>query len=41
MEWPNELVEVCQDRLLDDVRPKESAPNASDRIAKAQSELDA
>lgn len=41
MEWPNELVEVFQDPLLDDVRPKVSAPNASDRKAKAQSELDA
>ena len=41
MEWPNELLEVFQDPLLDDVRPKVSAPHASDRIAKAQSELDA
>ena len=41
MEWPNELLEVFQDPLLDDVRPKVSAPNTSDRIAKAQSELDA
>ena len=41
MEWPNELIEVFQDPLLDDVRPKVSAPNASDRIAKAHSELDA
>ena len=41
MEWPNELLEVFQDPLLDDVRSKVSAPNTSDRIAKAQSELDA
>ena len=41
MEWPNELLEVFQDPLLDDVRPKVSSPNTSDRIAKAQSELDA
>ena len=41
MEWPNVLLEVFKDPLLDDVRPKVIAPTASDRIAKAQSELDA
>ena len=33
MEWPKELLELFDDPLLDDVRPKASAPTPQDRMA--------
>ncbi|EJW92718.1 hypothetical protein EVA_19174 [gut metagenome] len=33
MEWPKELLELFDDPLLDDVRPKVSAPTPQDRMA--------
>ncbi len=33
MEWPEELLELFEDPLLDGVRPKPKAPTADDRLA--------
>lgn len=33
MEWPKELLDIFEDPLLDDVRPKAIAPTANDRLA--------
>ena len=33
MEWPKELLDIFEDPLLDDVRPKATAPTANDRLA--------
>ena len=33
MEWPKELLEIFDDPLLDDVRPKAVAPTSNDRMA--------
>ena len=33
MEWPKELLEIFDDPLLADVRPKVTAPTADDRIS--------
>ena len=33
MEWPKELLDIFEDPLLDDVRPKAAAPTANDRLA--------
>ena len=41
MEWPKELIELFEDPLLDDVRPKVSAPTFSDRKDKQVAELEA
>lgn len=33
MEWPQELLDIFEDPLLDDVRPKATTPTANDRLA--------
>lgn len=33
MEWPKELLEIFEDPLLADVRPKAKAPSPNDRMA--------
>lgn len=33
MEWPKELLEIFEDPLLADVRPKAQAPTPDDRMA--------
>ncbi len=33
MEWPKELLDIFEDPLLDDVRPKAMVPTANDRLA--------
>lgn len=33
MEWPKELLEIFEDPLLADVRPKAKAPTPNDRMA--------
>ena len=39
MEWPEELLEIFDDPLLDGVRPKASAPTANDRILQKLEEV--
>lgn len=39
MEWPKELLEIFEDPLLDDVRPKVQAPTANDRMTQKLLEL--
>ena len=41
MEWPKELIELFEDPLLDDVRPKVAAPTFNDRKDKQVAELEA
>lgn len=41
MEWLAELLEVFEDPLFDDVRPKASAPTFDDRKNKQVAELEA
>ena len=41
MEWPKELIDLFEDPLLDDVRPKVVAPTFSDRKDKQVAELEA
>ena len=40
MEWPAELLEIFEDPLFDDVRPKVSAPTFDDRKNKQVAELE-
>ena len=37
--WPRELLELFEDPLLDDVRPKMSAPTADDRMGQKLAEV--
>lgn len=39
MEWPKELLELFDDPLLDNVRPKVVAPTANDRILQKLAEV--
>lgn len=39
MEWPKELLELFDDPLLDNVRPKVVAPTANDRIQQKLAEV--
>lgn len=39
MEWPKELLEIFDDPLLDDVRPKVAAPTANDRMQQKLAEV--
>lgn len=39
MEWPKELLEIFDDPLLDDVRPKPTAPTANDRMLQKLDEV--
>ena len=41
MEWPKELIDLFEDPLLDDVRPKVVAPTFSDLKDKQVAELEA
>ena len=41
MEWPKELIELFEDPLLDDVRPKVAALTFNDRKDKQVAELEA
>ena len=41
MEWPKDLIELFEDPLLADVRPKVVAPTFSDRKDKQVAELEA
>ncbi len=38
-EWPKELLEIFNDPLLEDVRPKAAAPTASDRMQRKLEEV--
>lgn len=39
MEWPKELLELFDDPLLDNVRPKVVAPTANDRMLQKLAEV--
>ncbi len=39
MEWPKELLEIFDDPLLADVRPKPKAPTPDDRLAQTLLEV--
>ena len=39
MEWPEELLELFDDPLLDGVRPKVAAPTADDRMNQKLAEV--
>ena len=39
MEWPEELLELFEDPLLDGVRPKVAAPTANDRMQQKLAEV--
>lgn len=39
MEWPEELIEIFNDPLLVDVRPKPKAPTPEDRVAQKLLEI--
>ena len=39
MEWPKKLLELFDDPLLDNVRPKVVAPTANDRIQQKLAEV--
>lgn len=39
MEWPKELLDIFEDSLLSDVRPKAAAPSPNDRMAQKLEEL--
>lgn len=39
MEWPEELIEIFNDPLLADVRPKPKAPTPEDRVAQKLLEI--
>ena len=41
MEWPQELLEIFGDPLLDGVRPKVAAPTADDRMNQKLAEVQA
>lgn len=41
MEWPQELLEIFEDPLLDGVRPKVTAPTANDRMSQKLAEVEA
>ena len=41
MEWPQELLEIFDDPLLDGVRPKVAAPTADDRMCQKLAEVTA
>ena len=41
MEWPEELLELFDDPLLDGVRPKVTAPTAEDRMSQKLAEVNA
>ena len=41
MEWPEELLEIFDDPLLDGVRPKTTAPTADDRMNQKLAEVKA
>lgn len=41
MDWPQELLELFDDPLLDGVRPKATAPTADDRLSQKQAEVQA
>ena len=41
MEWPKDLIELFDDPLLADVRPKVAAPTFNDRKDKQVAELEA
>lgn len=41
MEWPQDLLEIFEDPLLSNVRPKVSAPTADDRLNKKFEEVKA
>ena len=41
MEWPEELLELFDDPLLDGVRPKVPAPTADDRMSQKLEEVKA
>ncbi len=41
MEWPKELLEIFDDPLLADVRPKPKAPTPDDRMAQKLLEVNA
>lgn len=41
MEWPEELIALFDDPLLDGVRPKVSAPTADDRMSQKFTEVKA
>ena len=39
MDWPKELLEIFDDPLLDDVRPKVATPTANDRMQQKLAEV--